>query len=949
MTGESSWTLPNSVTEDFTATDRVSCASILIQSRWRGYMERKRHLMRRKYEPSHPEMDVENLDDSLHYADKLSAGDRTSKSQLEDVHRKELVHSYPKFETKVKMEENYSDGIANLDVSGLQARRISHRLWRLSSLRNLNLSHNNLKHISAKIQDLKLLQVLNLSYNQLRKLPSGLHHNTYLHTINASRNLVSSVSWAVWTLVNLSNLDLSHNELKIFTIPVCPTTVESSNETCNLEILKLSCNKLTGFPRFQSSFRKLRILDLSNNEITDLQDEALLSLCALEELNLACNMLTTLPQHKMTYELLGNTLRILRLDQNHLSTLPSDMVLLQGLEQLNAGMNRLNALPNLQYNWKSLTSLCLDDNSSLGNFDNWTPSFSNLRHLSMSRCSLQGTFHISPNLAALTELNLSHNSLETLSFDPRTLELARVVELHLEHNRFAEIPSALFNPICLIASSLRVLNLSHNKIARIPSEIDKLGALTHLLLDENELEELPDSIISLTHLQVLQCDNNRIQRLPLLIGNLSSLRVLSISFNFISQLPSSFMESHGLEVLRANGNCFNQYPAVLHQLDRHSIKRIELSNTPIQPESASKNPYLYRQAQFWTAKALMESGLLAKAETQLSALLKDNSLQIKFNTLTQKESQNLIQQYFLRALCRSRSVQESECEIRRLHESVRCQQKKLRRLDLLQERRKISRDEISCRTVLQLTKTALQDGKTETHQALMDKDVQELVKKREKVHRLRTGLSEDLQCVVELADIYGFDELATVYIIQGDLDLCQKNYFEAIQSYEKAIKLLRNATSSHLSAVEIPTWLKCAQAQIGLGQVDTALAQCHEVLKHFPTHSQAKILALWCSNEMKVQSINYSIHFPGFDGTLPGGFSKWTALEAKEKSREKQTQGNRSTWVQQEDDMERYHIFLRNTRAFSNEIVESLHMESEERNSVRWSTSLSAKKKASKY
>ncbi|CCI11414.1 unnamed protein product [Albugo candida] len=254
--------------------------------------------MRRNYEPSHPEMDVENLDDSLNYVDKLSVGDRTSKSQLVDVHRKKLVHPYPKFETKANMEEYYSDKIANLDVSDLQARRISHRLWRLSSLENLNLSHNNLKHISAKIQDLKLLHVLNLSYNQLRKLPSGLHHNISLHTINASHNLISSVSWAVWTLVNLSNLDLSHNELKIFTIPVCPTTVESSNETCNLEISKLSCNKLTGFPRLQSSFCKLRILDLSNNEITDLQDEVLLSLCALEELNLACNMLTTLPQPK---------------------------------------------------------------------------------------------------------------------------------------------------------------------------------------------------------------------------------------------------------------------------------------------------------------------------------------------------------------------------------------------------------------------------------------------------------------------------------------------------------------------------------------------------------------------------------------------------------------------------------------------------------------------------
>ncbi|KAL0586326.1 hypothetical protein ABG067_003938 [Albugo candida] len=129
-----------------------------------------------------------------------------------------------------------------------------------------------------------------------------------------------------------------------------------------------------------------------------------------------------------------------------------------------------------------------------------------------------------------------------------------------------------------------------------PNRIAEVAHMQAQLMQQNDKRGLQGNIVEATHQEEIH-------------------DILSISFNFISQLPSSFMKLRGLEVLRANGNCFNQYPAVLHQQDRQSIRPIELCNTPIQPESALKNPYPYRQVQFWTAKALMESGLLAKAET----------------------------------------------------------------------------------------------------------------------------------------------------------------------------------------------------------------------------------------------------------------------------------------------------------------------------------------------
>nr|CCA18050.1 conserved hypothetical protein [Albugo laibachii Nc14] len=922
ITGQSSWTLPNSVTEDFTASEHLSSASSLIQSRWRGYIARKKLSIRHKLESRHSGTDTADLD-----VDKLSTGARKSDNQLEDVDQTELSDSHP----NIGMRERCSDGISDLDVSGLLARRISPHLWILTSLKNLNLSHNHLEHISARIQDLEFLQVLDLSFNRLSKLPSGLH-STSLHTINASHNHISTISSMLWTLTDLSSLDLSHNDLRLFPIPVHPAMAENAANfygAFNLEFLELSSNKLIEFPRFQSSFHRLRMLNLSNNEIPGLQEEDLLGLCALEELDLARNKLKTLPQHEETYKLLGNTLKTLQLDHNELSALPSGMVFLKSLQELNVGMNRLDTLPILQHKWKSLISLHLDTNLKLRGFDNWTPFIPKLKYLSLSRCSLQGTINISRFSSSLVELNLSNNRLDSISFGHETLEIEEMDEPQLRHA--IEIPHGR-RINCPIAATLRVLNLASNTISRIPFEIAQLGSLTHLLLDDNDLKELPDTIISLGNLEVLHCDNNSIQKLPLSIGNLSNLRVLSISCNCVSQLPSSIMDLRSLQAFRANGNCFVQYPAVLYQLDERIIGHIELCNNSIQAESTTRSHSLHRQAQVRNAKALVDSGQLEKAENQLSALLEEEHSAMSLGKFTQHERpQNLVQQYYLRALCRSRALEVSACKSHTLHENICRQQKKLRRLQLLNVRHIAATPKLLKPVDCSLVTREPQDGEIVMLQSQLDKDVRAFVNQREYVLQLSSGALRDLQIVIELAQLYGFDELVTVYMLQGDVELHRKEFSRAIQSYGKAIELFRNTTSSRFAEAEIAIWLKRAQAHICIGQVDAALDQCREVLAHFPAHPQTEKLAIWCSQEMSAQRLCYPSHCSSaFTSRSMRSTEREIACKADTKRGEKQLQKRRNTYATKDVDLQRYHTFLRSTRAFSNEVVERMRMESEE-------------------
>jgi hypothetical protein len=127
---------------------------------------------------------------------------------------------------------------------------------------------------------------------------------------------------------------------------------------------------------------------------------------------------------------------------------------------------------------------------------------SNLKSLTVARCSLQRTIDISV-LIKLTQLNLDNNDLEAAVFAPVPHLLQRV---SVANNHFTVIPPAL-GPLVHVVE----LNLSGNRIENT-SGLGLLTALVDLNLDDNAIAELTLDMCLLTNLRHLSLKGNLLSK-----------------------------------------------------------------------------------------------------------------------------------------------------------------------------------------------------------------------------------------------------------------------------------------------------------------------------------------------------------------------------------------------------------------------------------------------------
>jgi internalin A len=125
----------------------------------------------------------------------------------------------------------------------------------------------------------------------------------------------------------------------------------------NLEVLDLSNNDLTDVPHFVGHIRSLRYLSLGGNHLHHLPT-ALRDLCLLQTLNLSSNTDLTLPDWLGEFkELQTLVLRDLKLRE-----VPDFVRTLTKLRNLHLGMNSISALPDWLAELKLLEILRLEDN-----------------------------------------------------------------------------------------------------------------------------------------------------------------------------------------------------------------------------------------------------------------------------------------------------------------------------------------------------------------------------------------------------------------------------------------------------------------------------------------------------------------------------------------------------------------------------------------------------------
>uniref|UniRef100_A0A8D0QWB5 Leucine rich repeat containing G protein-coupled receptor 6 n=1 Tax=Sus scrofa TaxID=9823 RepID=A0A8D0QWB5_PIG len=275
--------------------------------------------------------------------------------------------------------------------------------------------------------------------------------------------------------------------------------------------LDLSMNNLTelqpGFFRHLSFLEELR---LSGNHLSHIPGQAFSGLYSLKILRLDANLISLVPDG--SFEGLP-ALRHLWLDDNALTEVPvGALSSLPALQAMTLALNRISHVPD--YAFQNLSSLVV-------------------LHLHNNRIQHLGA-HSFEGLHSLETLDLNHNELQEFPVAIRTL--GRLQELGFHNNNIQTIPEKAFlgNPL------LQTIHFYDNPIQFVGrSAFRHLPRLHTLSLNgASDIQEFPD-LKGTTSLEILTLTRAGLQRLPPgMCQQLPRLQVLELSHNQIQGLPS---------------------------------------------------------------------------------------------------------------------------------------------------------------------------------------------------------------------------------------------------------------------------------------------------------------------------------------------------------------------------------------------------------------------------
>ncbi|XP_051736744.1 leucine-rich repeat and immunoglobulin-like domain-containing nogo receptor-interacting protein 3 [Ctenopharyngodon idella] len=298
-------------------------------------------------------------------------------------------------------------------------------------------------------------KLLDLSRNRLRWVaPGDLAPYPRLEEVDLSENLITTIEPnAFASLQALRTLRLRGNQLKL--VPM-----GAFARLANLTTLDLSENKIVILLDYTfQDLRSLKNLEVGDNDLVYISHKAFSGLIGLEDLTIERCNLTSISGQTLSYLRNLVTLRL-----RHLS--------ISALEDQN--FRKLSALRGLEIdNWPYLEYISPLSFQGL-----------NLSWLFITNTNITSVPSASfRNLAYLTSLNLSYNSISVLeSWAFR--DLIRLKELHMVSTNLLTVePHALGG-----LRQIRVLNLSNNDLVTLEeSSFHSVNSLETLRVDGNPL------------------------------------------------------------------------------------------------------------------------------------------------------------------------------------------------------------------------------------------------------------------------------------------------------------------------------------------------------------------------------------------------------------------------------------------------------------------------------
>ncbi|KAE8350701.1 hypothetical protein BDV28DRAFT_138636 [Aspergillus coremiiformis] len=471
---------------------------------------------------------------------------------------------------------NQFGGLECLDLHGNLLRSLPIGFRRLQRLHTLNLSNNKLgmediqvimKMVSVKdlklaknqlqgsfpvdIKNLSNLEVLDLHENSLTDLPNELADLTSLRVLNVGNNRLTSLPFEALSKLPLKDLSVPKNQLKGTLIPA------SVQELVTLQTLDVSGNALTRLSDHDKfEFPNLHTLAIGMNRIQCLPDvsawQALLSLSAED------NSIADIPQGFTELK----TIRNVDLTGNDISKLDPKLGLMDSLVTFRITSNPLRERKFLNMTTEDLKRDLRnryepepqdtdDEEGSVATQFTLAPetpaqtgawqvkcggildrSYTGIQELYVDhlqridphevRCLLlqHNELRCIPtpalNILALnlTDLDLSHNPLDSASLFPSSLDLPSLQILNLSATGLTTLEPILAN---LQAPSLTFLDVSNNRICGpLPSIRQIYPNLMTFLAADNRFDSLDFEAVQ--GLQVLDIGNNNVSSLPPKLG-----------------------------------------------------------------------------------------------------------------------------------------------------------------------------------------------------------------------------------------------------------------------------------------------------------------------------------------------------------------------------------------------------------------------------------------------
>lgn len=255
-----------------------------------------------------------------------------------------------------------------------------------------------------------------------------------------------------------------------------PDSDERGPQFGGLETLDLHGNKLLSLPLGVRRLHQLRILNLSNNDLTLDKLGIIMEIPSLVDLKLASNKLEgTFPSE------IGRLRRLESLDlrNNALTRLPNQISELTCLKVLDVGENQLASLP-----FEALSKLPL-------------------KTLNAPKNNMDGTLipESVDRLESLQSLNVANNSLDLLAANDQ-----------------------------LSLPNLHSLIINVNRIKALPC-VSTWQSLSVLAAEENRLTEIPVGFVDLKNIKTVDFTGNNITRVDEKIGLIESLSTFKIANN----------------------------------------------------------------------------------------------------------------------------------------------------------------------------------------------------------------------------------------------------------------------------------------------------------------------------------------------------------------------------------------------------------------------------------